>query len=139
MNNPYKENELVRDLFSELVTDDLREQSLTAMLQYSRQRQRRRRVAGSVVVALAMAAFLGLLFVETETPTHKAALNPTIASALNPSVVEGTPIRVLSDEDLFALFPDRSVGVVDDRGGYQLVFLDREDVEPATSTDNEQH
>jgi hypothetical protein len=91
----------------------------------------------SVSGALVLLAFLGLLFVESPSPNQKVMLSPTIASALNPRVISGTPIKVISDEDLFALFPNRSLGVVDDRGGYQLVFLDGFDgdfVTPSSDT-----
>jgi hypothetical protein len=137
MSDPFKENQLVHDVFSELVTDDHRHRSLAAMVKCSRQRQRRRRMVTSVSGALVLLAFLGLLFVESPSPNQKVMLSPTIASALNPRVISGTPIKVISDEDLFALFPNRSLGVVDDRGGYQLVFLDGFDgdfVTPSSDT-----
>jgi hypothetical protein len=123
MSDPFKENQLVSDVFSEVVTDDLRQRSLAAMVAYSRRRHRRQRIVTSVGAALVLASFISLLFVESEAPNQKVMLSPTIASALSPRLVSGTPIKVLSDEDLFALFPERSLGVVDDRGGYQLVFL----------------
>lgn len=127
MNDPTKENQLVRDVFSEVVTNDLRHDSLSAMVTYSRRRQRQRRVVTTLCGSVVLAVFIGLLFVESKAPDQKGMMSPTIASALKPRVVTGTPIKVLSDEDLFALFPERSLGVVDDRDGYQLVFLDRRD------------
>lgn len=127
MSDPSKENQFVREVFSEVVTDDIRRRSLSAMVACSRQHRRRRRIVTSACGALVLAAFISLLFVESNPPNQKVMLSPTIASALSPRVVSGTPIKVLSDEELFALFPERSVGVVNDRGGYQLVFLDGPD------------
>jgi hypothetical protein len=127
MSDSTKENQLVRDVFSEVVTNDLRHDSLAAMVTYSRRRQRQRRVVTTLCGSVVLAVFIGLLLVESKAPDQKGMMSPTIASALKPRVVTGIPIKVLSDEDLFALFPERSLGVVDDRDGCQLVFLDRRD------------
>jgi len=51
--------------------------------------------------------------------THPA---PVVEPA--PDMVPGTRIRELSDQELFAFFPDRPLAVVEKGGHQELVFLD---------------
>jgi hypothetical protein len=42
-----------------------------------------------------------------------------------PAAEAAAPIKVISDEDLLALFPDRSMALLGPPGQQQLVFLDK--------------
>ena len=134
MSDRLNENSLVRDLFAEVVTDEVRQESLRSLLRYSKQRQRRRRVLGSLGGTAVLVGFLCLLFVRTERPSQQLVTNPAVASALTSQLVKGTPIRVLTDEELFAMFPEQPIGFIEDQMGYRVVFLDSlDDVRPASA------
>lgn len=101
--------ELFEDIFAESVNDAVRRRSLTGVVRYARQR-RRRRIAGRVGGSfLCLIGFMWLLRLGNgqESGPKSIASGPAV-----PSVVQGTPIRVISDEELFALFADRSVAMV---------------------------
>lgn len=125
MNDPRKETEFVEGLLSEGISDEIREASLKAMLARSSQRHQRRRVTTQIGATLAFVAFSALLFFESDPSDQKLGTNPIVASVLEGRRIEGTPIKVLSDEDLFALFPEQSLGVVGADEDYRLVFLDQ--------------
>ena len=41
-----------------------------------------------------------------------------------PAMIEGTSIRILSDEELFAMFPNRPRGIIGPPDSPQILFLD---------------
>lgn len=125
MNEANREQQLVRELLSEELSDEVRARSLRQMLDASRRRSSQRRVVRHVGASLALLAFSLLLFIESK-PKQELGVNSVVASMLDERVIDGTPIRVMTDEDLFALFPNQSVGVVGVGEEFQLVFLDRQ-------------
>ncbi len=129
MSEPNREDKFVQGILAEGISDDVRRASLQSMLAHSARRHQRRRLVRQAGAALALVAFAGLLFLESDPPPQKLATNPIVASMIEARKVEGTQIKILSDEDLFALFPEQSLGVVGTDEDYQLVFLDRQDLD----------
>lgn len=111
---------------------DLRGASLAQGLQAIR-RKRRGRAAQLYALAFLPFAVALLLFVERlpSCATRNAALNPTRQAEAQRSlpavatIIAAQPTKVISDEELFALFPGRSLALIGSPGHQKLVFLDR--------------
>jgi hypothetical protein len=59
------------------------------------------------------------------------AQSPATASPTDrPKTIEGTPIRVIGDEELLALFQGRPVALLGEPGHQRLVLLDEKDSMP---------
>lgn len=129
MNDQDRSEDFTESFVAGWITPDQRQKSLLRMLLYARQRRRRQQVTASVLSAVLLVGLALKLFVKTEAPDPKAIASPIVGAATKPRFIPGTPIRILSDDELFALFPDRSIGVIEDSDGPRLVFLDEEDVE----------
>ena len=127
MNEANRESRFVRDLLAEGISDELREASLQRMVTSSKKRFSRRRVLRRLGTSIALIAFSLLMFVESR-PKQELGVNSVVASMLDKRVIEGTPIRVMTDEELFALFPGQSVGLVGANDEYRLVFLGRQEL-----------
>jgi hypothetical protein len=110
------EQELLGDV---MVEPAFRAASLQHTLRIlDRERRRRKRAA----VGITLAAIVGaLLVVRTERSKEVSYGRAQIAAAKN---VPGTKIQIISDEELLALFPGRSVALIGPADHRQLVFLD---------------
>ena len=116
---------LLSAVLSSSTANELRAKSLDRALAAVRQRRRLRhalRAAGGVVTAGVMAAILWNRHAPDPQPV--AAIHPPAVTSAVPTV-PGTNIRVVSDEELLAMFPDRPVALVGPPGNRQFVFLDQ--------------
>jgi hypothetical protein len=114
---------LLREILADENVERLRASSLDGMLTATRRRRRRsalmRGAAASVVVTLT------LLIALYRRPAPPAAAEP------RPSrVATAGTVKILDDQQLLALFPDRSVALIGRTGEQRLMFLD----EPRTSS-----
>lgn len=111
---------------------DLRSASLAHGLQAIR-RKRRGRAAGFYSLAFLPFVVAVLLFVDRAPyrASRNTGSNPTSQGRAQPSVsavatkTTAQPTKVISDEELFALFPGRSLALIGSPGHQKLVFLDR--------------
>lgn len=131
--NPSDQDPLLDAVFSDEDLADLRSASLEQMLmvaRQARQRQRAMRTAGlclaSVAVLIGLLALYesatpldrqGVVRHTTVTPQHRAP-----SPAVIPSAAPG--VKILTDDELLALFPGRPVGLIGPTGRQRLVFLD---------------
>ena len=118
-------DELLREVFSEETTAaSFREASLQrAMTAVRRQRTVRRAARATIAMAavVAMAAWFG----STPRNAKGASGRMAIASPAAPvPTVSGTKIRLVGDEELLAMFPDRPVALLGPPQHRQFVFLD---------------
>lgn len=109
-----------------LLDDDLagfRQESLEAgLVALRRERHRRKVVRGSATALLAATAIFAVLFLGR--PPRAKSL--PIASSPRPRDVSPRPsqVRFITDDELLALFPNRSTALIGVPGEQQLVFLD---------------
>ncbi len=112
-------------LWREILADDaslgaFRQASLDAGLAaLARRRQRRRHLRTAALVAPAL--LLGFALVARY---QSAASAPPLSSAADRTEAAPAEITTISDDELFALFPGRSLALVGRPGEQQLVFLD---------------
>ena len=119
MNSPEHEK-LWREILDSGEAADFRGASLARGLAFLRRRRLRRRLAEtSLLAALLAAAVFG-------PARHRISVPPAAKLALGASSrAEMSRVEVISDEQLFALFPHRALALIGPRGHQELVFLDQ--------------
>jgi hypothetical protein len=111
-------------LLSEILKDgdagNLRAASLARGLDFLRRRRRRARLAqGGGAALLAGLVILGLVAHRGVAPQPA----PPVVGAATPPAAETGKVKIITDEELFALFPNRAVALIGAPGHQQLVFL----------------
>jgi hypothetical protein len=126
-------DELWSDLFSENTPAGFREMSLDRTLRSVRQHQRCRRICRLTVIAASPCVLaLGLvLWPGRGTTLSKTTSGGSAAQAS--AVVPGTHIRLITDDELFAMFPNRPMALLGSANDRQFVLLD-EVPKPAPQT-----
>jgi hypothetical protein len=114
------QNDLLKEILAGDEVSSFREASLQTTLAAVRTQCRRRRaLAACAVVALILASAMLI---------KDARLWPATGEIVSSDPVSAPPVapavKVISDEELFALFPGRSMALVGKPGQQQLVFLD---------------
>ena len=117
---PSDQDRLLREILEDSADGDARTASLTAGLSYLQSRRRRERFAQVALAATASLLVAALCSFFTVPPPHGAR---PVASTVHLPVADAG-IKVISDEELFALFPKRAMALIGPRGQQQLVFLD---------------
>jgi hypothetical protein len=121
-----EQNKLLKDILAERDLSTLRENTLESglvALRHHRQRRRARRT-------LSLAALPLLLISAAVIVWNVRALRLTSnkrqpASPLAVAQKQNSAVRVITDDELFALFPNRSLALVGKPGHQELVFLGR--------------
>ncbi|HUR60515.1 MAG TPA: hypothetical protein VM029_22535 [Opitutaceae bacterium] len=114
--NPSEQDRLLREVLADEALEQRRAASLEGMLGAVRLRKRRRALATSVLATLTVALTIALV----AQRRLDAPRDRTIAPSPRPAVAR------ISDDQLLALFADRSVALIGQPGQQQLVFLDAE-------------
>ncbi len=121
---PPEQSNLLKEILAGDELADFRQASLEQGLNSLRQRRRRSVRIGSVFL---MSLLFVLVFLSRRTPENSrqqiASIKP-IATALPTPPAGGQDTKLITDEELFALFPNRPMALVGKPGGQQLVFLD---------------
>jgi len=116
-----EQDRLLRDVLADENLARLRRDSLASGLRSIRNRKRRRTILSlAATFALVLAVFL----VVRRGP--ETAASPSVAETTRPH------IKLISDEQLFALFPGRSAALIGSPGAQKLIFLDTLAASPAS-------
>jgi hypothetical protein len=125
------QDKILRELLTGDEVSDFRKASLAGGLASLRRRRRVRSVVRfGAVMALALLATVAIVHREKhkQSVQQMAFVNPmptsSIRSAASPAPAAEGGVKVISDEELFALFPGRSMALIGTPGQQQLVFLD---------------
>ena len=118
-------DELLHEVFFEAVPPAFREASLKHALASVRHRRTVRRVLRATL-AIAVVVAVVSRFESAHQDSNDSPGRITLASAPLPPVktVPGTKIRLVGDDELLAMFPDRPVALVGPPEHRQFVFLD---------------
>ena len=118
-------------LLNEIVTGeelaDFREASLQHALTAIRQQRRRQRSLrlGALAGVPIVVAF-GIVFSRSpKTPVQEIAPSNASPVAVSSAPPRTAPVKLINDDELLALFPDRPVALIGKPGQQQLVFLDQ--------------
>ena len=124
-------NQLDRDkLLNELLTPDgrtgLRERSLQqGLVALRRERRKRQVVRAGILLCLPLLIFAAVTL--GRGPARQPKLrnsSPEVALSSTPRI-NTSEVKIISDEELFALFPGRSLALIGKPGHQRLVFLDQ--------------
>jgi hypothetical protein len=128
MKKPVEHHELLADVLAENEPGRaaILERGLAAL---RRTRMRRRAVRLTLAVVPLLVAVAVLVMQNRRGPTIRVAATPDTsgippAPARVAKTIEGTPIRVLTDEELLAFFKDRPVALLREPGHQRLILLD---------------
>ena|SRR5580704_9356030 len=119
------QDELLKELLSGEEVSDFRQASLAGGLAaIRRQRHRRQAMRMGVIMLLPLLAVLGVLICQRSGPKtrHMASVKPPAAASETKAETAG--VKIISDEELFALYPGRAMALVGKPGEQKLVFLD---------------
>ncbi len=137
---PSDQDRLLRELFGDESLENLRQASLSGALASLRARRRRRVALTAATAGATLLLALGLVWHGHPTrapdttgskPVPPLAMNgdaarlqPQGAAALTPTETNDAGVKIITDEELFALFPGRSMALIGRPGAQQFVFLD---------------
>jgi hypothetical protein len=108
------QDRLLREVLADENLEAVRTASLEQGVALLRRRRRRRVLLSGTAASLAFAAIL--LLSSRQHPSHEQP------AAIVPTAISG--VKLIDDEQLLALFPDRTVALVGAPGRQELVFLD---------------
>lgn len=118
-------DDLLKQVLSDAASEEFRTASLQQTLAAAHQRKTTRRVMRAGAAIALCIGVVTLLFSRSPKPSQPPmASNPP--SAPSDPTVPGTSIRVVGDDELLAMFPDRPVALVGPPEKRQLVFLDEQ-------------
>jgi hypothetical protein len=123
---------LLREILADEKVEQLRANSLGRMLAVARQRRRRRIVLSGVGASLviAMTAMVSMQRASRDPSLARSPIRPAATHRVDESpaaplaLAKSGSVKVLDDEQLLALFSERSVALIGRPGEQQLVFLD---------------
>ena len=121
MKTPTEKENLLADILSEETPADFRAATLERSLACIRQRRSRQRVIRVASAVCAVCAILAVAFLKNNRTMQRnriASVQPGVPT------VPGTNIRIISDDELLAMFPDRPVALIGPPEDRQFVFLD---------------
>ncbi|MEO6567820.1 MAG: hypothetical protein ABIO94_03580 [Opitutaceae bacterium] len=113
---PSEREKLLRETLADDAIEVLRASSLARGVAAVQQRRRRRRFASVAIASACVVATLAITWRERTPPRG-------VAHETSPAAPR-SPVEVLNDEQLLALFPERAVALVGGASGQQLIFLD---------------
>jgi hypothetical protein len=117
--NHHGPDRLLKEFLAGEELSDFRQASLDHSLNIMRRAQRRRRaVRFGALAAVSVAAVLALTLRWADVPVSQPVTESLSAQPGPP------PVKFISEQELLALFPGRSLALVGEPGRQQLVFLD---------------
>jgi hypothetical protein len=126
-----EQDRLLGEIISSEELADFRRASLVHGLAAVQRRNHRRRMVrtGAMLIApalVALALFFGRRQNVVNNPDSVRSANLAVNPPPSVPTTEGpAPIKVINDDELLALFPDRSLALLGPPGNQQLVFLDK--------------
>jgi len=124
--NPQKQHPLLSELLSGEELSDFRQASLErGIASIRRQHHRRTVLHGAGVVSLCLLLIAGVLFYyfSRQFPFYCSVPVPH-QSAMSAQSGHDSHMKFINDDELFNLFPGRSMALIGKPGEQQLVFLD---------------
>jgi len=120
---PPDENPLLKEILADENLSAMRHTSLEDAIALMR-RDRRRRQA-TTLTALALSLLFGLWIFSARHPEQGVvASSEPKKVAEQPKLETGNPVKTITDEELFALFPDRAAALIGKPGHQEFVLLD---------------
>jgi hypothetical protein len=124
---PETHHRLLRQVLTDDKLEAVRQQSLQAMLVSGGCRRRRRSLRRASMIGLLSLMLLSLILTHRPPPRSATARHssPAPPSLTSKNTNRSHRIEIITDAELFALFPGRSLALVGPPGRQQLVFFDQ--------------
>jgi len=118
---------LLNDIVTGEELADFREASLQQALAAIRQQQRRQRsLRLAALAAVPIIVALGIVFSRSpQLPVPEIGASNRSPAAVFSAPLRPAPVKLINDDELLALFPDRPVALIGKPGQQQVVFLDK--------------
>jgi len=123
--NRSDQDQMLHELLAEDLAE-LRRSTLVDGISAQRRKRRRRRTAEAGLLALIPVLVLSILWRPGMAKHQASKTGPVVVEPGNASPVDRA-VKLITDEELFALFPDCPVALVGKPGHQQFMFLDRAD------------
>ena len=134
---PAKHDPLLKELLADASLEAVRRQSLEQGMAVARRRRQRANWAKGGLIAASLVAALWLLIPIKQNPAARnrvahapAATNAVVPATDSSAARNRATVLFISDDELLALFPGRSLALIGPPGRMTLVFL-----EPSSATD----
>jgi hypothetical protein len=130
-----RHDDLLKETFADGDLDALRESTLNRSLAALRIRRRLRMLRNGALVALPVLLLTAVMFWRAPSSPTPSVSAPAVTVAtipvlkIYPAVTAAAvaPVPTISDQELLALFANRSVGLLGKPGQQKLVFFDQPD------------
>jgi hypothetical protein len=118
---------LLQELLADADLDRLRRHSLDCGLAELRARRDRHQIRRTAALGLLLlgTAVAGVVLWTERYPVAPVTAISAAATPTPPAPATPAPVKTLTDEELFALFPGRPLALVGTPGHQRLVFLDQ--------------
>jgi hypothetical protein len=119
----FGEQRLLSEILAEEQGAGFRQASLDAGLTYLR-RRKRQQVAKQCGVAMVFIALASGMWLRSGSRLSSQPIASSASFDQTQAAAQVVPVKVISDQELFALFPNRPLALVGRAGEQELVFLD---------------
>jgi len=116
-----EQDRLLREILDDGDAANFRAASLARGLAFLQQRRRRKHLAQACAAAILPLLLISVLIAHLAS-RHASAPPPVRPAATPPA--DAAKVKIITDEELFALFPNRALALIGSPGHQQLVFLD---------------
>ena len=120
----HEQDKLLKETLADDGLSDLRRASLENTLASARRLRQRRQAIRTGAVALCPVLFLAAIMLNQSWPDRPPKTPVQTVAASNPTQPKTPEVKFITDQELFALFPGRSLALIGKHGRQQLVFLD---------------
>ncbi len=125
--NRHEQNRLLKEILQGEELASFREVSLNRTLAAVQQRRRQRNAIRAGALAALPVLVIALVLLRSSNPFRGSTLpgaSGPVAGGRTVNASQPESVEVISDQELFALFPGRQMALIGKPGHQQLVFLD---------------
>ena len=121
-----EQEQLLNDILAERDLSHLRESTLQSGLLALQAHRKRRRARRTLILATVPFLLGSVFLIDWRIRPMRGSAPGTAATAAGALLQkEDSGVKIISDDELFALFPNRSLALVGKPGHQELVFLDQ--------------
>ena len=120
----HEQDQLLNEILAGEEVTEFRRTSLARTLGAIQRRKRRRRLLGASALVLPL-LLASVLWLNRSAKSPGTPAPVVQAPPAGKAPAEARSVKFITDEELFALFPDRPMALIGPPGRQQLVFLDK--------------
>jgi hypothetical protein len=122
----HKQDQLLNELLAGEEVSDFRRLSLARTLEAIQRRNRRgRALRAGGLAALPVLLATALVLVRLQHSAGPESVRPLAPTDVAPASTQSASVKAITDEELFALYPNRPMALIGPPGHQRLVFLDQ--------------